>query len=73
MLTGHPTVLLVENMQQAADYCGERLGFDVVLYERRATAPSSETTATSISPTERASSRRLGSQVTGCCFGRRRP
>ena len=33
MLTGQPAVLLVENMQQAADYYRDRLGFELVLYE----------------------------------------
>jgi hypothetical protein len=32
MLTGHATVLLVENLQQAADHYCDRLGFAVVLH-----------------------------------------
>jgi catechol 2,3-dioxygenase-like lactoylglutathione lyase family enzyme len=33
MLTGHATVLLVENVQRATDYYRDRLGFAVTIYE----------------------------------------
>jgi uncharacterized glyoxalase superfamily protein PhnB len=33
MLTGHATVLLVEDVQRAADYYRDRLGFAVSIYE----------------------------------------
>jgi catechol 2,3-dioxygenase-like lactoylglutathione lyase family enzyme len=33
MLTGHATVLLVQNVRRAAAYFRDRLGFDVELYE----------------------------------------
>lgn len=33
MLTGHATVLIVENVQRAADYYRDRLGFTVATYE----------------------------------------
>jgi predicted enzyme related to lactoylglutathione lyase len=33
MLTGHATVLLVENVRRAADYYRDRLGFAITLYD----------------------------------------
>jgi catechol 2,3-dioxygenase-like lactoylglutathione lyase family enzyme len=34
MLTGHATVLLVENVRRATEYYRDRLGFDVELYDK---------------------------------------